>query len=333
MFCKRFVVFSFILMVVLSGGLLLTEEAEKVAEHAKEKDSPLFDFITNSQHASKYYTMVLLGGIFLLLILKGKMSRPIKTTALLSTLFLFGIAGNIPIQPFSFFSMHPSPMCVTKAMLYGFALPFAFTLGVILLLTLIGPRLFCGFICPVGALQELIAMLADRLRIRRRKISFTISYGIRLGLFLLFVFISVTGILYATYEGERYSTSMYDYFNAFHGMEFAIPEGFFAGMMQYLPLILTMGLSFLLYRPFCSFVCPIGLFTHWAEQIGLLRVSLNRSRCTQCNACEKKAPCEAIPDILKESTLRPDCYSCQVCLDTCTEKALKIAIKRSFNGD
>jgi len=33
---------------------------------------------------------------------------------------------------------------------------------VIVFLTLLGPKLFYGYVCPVGAIQELVAMLADR---------------------------------------------------------------------------------------------------------------------------------------------------------------------------
>jgi len=56
-------------------------------------------------------------------------------------------------------------------------------MAVILFLSLIGPRLFCSYVCPVGAIQELIAMLADKLRLRRRKPSFRLSQTVRVLIF------------------------------------------------------------------------------------------------------------------------------------------------------
>ena len=96
-------------------------------------------------------------------------------------------------------------------------------LAVILVLTIVGPKLFCGWICPVGAAQELIAMLADKLRIRRRKWNFRATQGVRVAIFLLFVFLSGTAILHTTAQnGQPVALSLYDYINAFHGYEIGL---------------------------------------------------------------------------------------------------------------
>jgi polyferredoxin len=206
---------SLITLILFSPGLI-SQTAEKAAEHVKRKPPTLWDFLVRPQFITKFIVMLLLGLLVFALLKTKKMNKRIKVTILLLSTFLFGFLGNV----FSYFAMHPSPMCAAaKSMLYGFGIPFIVTLGVIFLLTLIGPKLFCGWVCPVGAIQELISMLADKLGIKRNRFSFTLSQAIRLGIFLLFIFLSATAIIHGVFKGKVYPISLYDYFNPFHGME------------------------------------------------------------------------------------------------------------------
>ena len=326
-------VFGTLCTLFLFSPLLFSQTGEKAAEHAQRETPTFFDFLFGPRYFTKVLVMLLLGIAVLVLLKMKKMNKGLKIGLLLSATFLFGFAGNFGHlnKMFSYFAMHPSPMCAaTKCLLYGFGIPFIISLGVIFLLTLIGPKLFCGWVCPVGALQELIAMLADKLKIKRGKTCFTAAHTVRLFIFLVFIFISTTAILHVVYEGKAYASSLYDYINPFHGMEFSA-EGDLAGyLIHYLPLLLTIILAFKYYRPFCHFVCPIGLFTHWLEQIALFRITFKKNTCTNCDICVKKAPCTAIPEILKESALRPDCYACNDCIAVCPEDSFEIGIKRTI---
>jgi polyferredoxin len=270
----------------------------------------------------KFVTMLIIGFAALALLLTRKMKNTVKVPILLLSTFLYGIAANLPIKLFAGFSMHPSPICsATKSVLYGFRPPMIAMLAVILVLTLVGPKLFCGWVCPVGAVQELIAMLADKLRIRRRKPSFRLSQGVRVGIFLVFVFVSGTAILHSTAQnGQTVALSLYDYINAFHGYEIGLQPTLIDNAFHFLPFLLTLGFAFLFYRPFCYFVCPIGLLTNLAESFALFRVVLKRPSCNDCGACGLKAPCPTVPEILKDSAVRPDCFSCAVCVNSCRPK-------------
>ncbi len=323
--------FTRLSLVLLTALPLLAESAEKVAGHANEARPTLWSILTRPAFITKYVAMILIGLLVLFLLKRGKMGRGLKVALLFLSFVLFGLVGNIAIAPFSWFAMHPSPMCVTKALLYGFRVPFGVMLATILLLTLIGPRLFCGWVCPVGALQELVEMVRAKLGWRRGRFSFTLAHAVRLLLFVAFIFLSATAVIHVVVRGNMFAASLYDYLNAFHGLEFSIPETLLAGLLQYLPLVLVVLLSFRYYRPFCHFVCPIGLFTHWAEQVSLLRIRFHKSKCTNCNVCVQAAPCTAMPDILQSATLRPDCFSCNECVRVCPEKALDVGIKRTVS--
>jgi len=316
----------FFLANFFSAQLMMSETVNETVKHVgRQKQTGFFEFLFQPK-----FILMLAIGIFALLLLKtNKMKKSIKVPLLLLSTFLFGFAGNIPVSFFNSFAMHPSPMCAaTKPLIYGFGIPFIVTLAVIFFLTLLGPKLFCSYVCPVGAIQELIAMLADKLKIKRRNINFTIANTIRLGIFLLFLFISVTAILYIIYNGKKYPNSLYNYVNAFHGLELEIQKTLWDYIIHYLPFLLTVVLSFKYYRPFCHFVCPLGIYTHLLEQVSLFRISLKKKECTDCQICVEESPCTAIPDILKGSYLRPDCYGCNVCIEVCPEKILSVGIKR-----
>jgi polyferredoxin len=256
-----------------------------------------------------------------------KMNKGIKITLLLIATLLFGFMGNWS----RYFIMHPSPICAgTKSILYGFGVPLIITLGVIFLLTLIGPKLFCGWVCPVGAVQEMIAMLADKLGIKRGKTHFTAAQTVRLLIFLIFIFVSATKILSDVFEGTVYAVSIYDYINPFHGMEIGADPNFLGYMIHYLPFLLTVILAFKYYRPYCHYVCPIGLYTHWLEQVSIFRIRFNKPTCTDCGVCEKKTPCTAIPEILKTASLRPDCFACNECVKQCPEGSFSFGVKRTI---
>lgn len=275
----------------------------------------------------KYVTMLVIGFIALVLLLTRRMKNSVKVPLLLLATFLYGVAANLPIKFFAGFVMHPSPICAaTKSILYGFRTPMMVTLAVILFLTLVGPKLFCGWICPVGAVQELIAMLADKLGIRRRKWNFRFTQGVRVGIFLLFVFLSGTAILHTVQEDKVVALSLYDNINAFHGFEIGLQPTLFANIVHYLPFVLTLAFAFLFYRPFCYLVCPIGLLTNLVEQVGLFRVVLKKPPCNDCGVCTTNSPCPTVPEILKGSAYRPDCFSCTSCINSCPSKSLEFGV-------
>lgn len=282
----------------------------------------------------KFVVMLVLGLIVLALLLTKKMKDSLKIPLLLLSTFLFGFAPNLPVALFKKFSMHPSPICAaTKSILYGLGMPLLVTMAVIFFLTLVGPKLFCGWICPVGAAQELVAMLADKLKIRRIKWNFIFTQTVRIGIFLLFVFLSATAVYHTYVEEQKVALSIYDPINAFHGFEFTAQPSFFAAFLHYLPLLLTLILAFKYYRPFCYLVCPVGLFTNLLEQVAVFRVTLKKPGCTDCGVCEKKSPCPTVPEILKRAVLRPDCFACTACVNACKEcRALEYGTRRVSRG-
>ncbi|HAR35895.1 MAG TPA: hypothetical protein DCR87_03115 [Acidobacteria bacterium] len=287
----------------------------------------------NFLFSPKLITMLIIAAVALFLLLTGKMDNRTRIPFLVIATFLYGVSANLGLKFFSGFSMHPSPICAfTKPLLYGLRAPMLATLAVILFLSLVGPKLFCSYVCPVGAIQELLARLADKLKIRRRRPSFRLSQTFRVSIFLAFIALSWTAIIHTVNQGQTRALSLYDYLNAFEGFKWNLQPTLLDNLFHFLPLLLTLGFAFFVYRPYCYFVCPVGLFTNIIEQMAVFRVVKKKDSCNDCQACAAKAPCPAVAQILKEAVMVPDCFACTICTKGCRRGLLRFGVKDKTKG-
>ena len=251
-----------------------------------------------------------LAGLFLLV--KSWLTRHVRFFAICIIFFVFGVLFLLPLGQFARgMSIHPSPMCVIeKPFLFlkaGRAIPIIFIsiFTSVAVLTVVGNKLFCGWACPLGAVQEMMHRipLPDRLKI---KIPFRITNALRIALFILFLgFTFLAGI------------SIYKYLNPFEFFHW----GF--GLIAIVVFCLTLLAALFVFRPFCYIVCPIGLFTWLIEHISFMKVRIDRDKCTDCRLCIKDSPCPTIPSILEGKKSRPDCHPCGRCIEACPENALR----------
>ncbi|MCP3666030.1 MAG: 4Fe-4S dicluster domain-containing protein, partial [Gammaproteobacteria bacterium] len=77
------------------------------------------------------------------------------------------------------------------------------------------------------------------------------------------------------------------------------------------------------YRPFCQFICPFGFISWIAEQFSIIRVRIDKDKCTQCGACIKACPLEAVKGRILDKRLPADCFSCARCLNVCSFDAIR----------
>jgi Pyruvate/2-oxoacid:ferredoxin oxidoreductase delta subunit len=227
------------------------------------------------------------------------------------TLVAAGIASGFAL------GKSPNPMegivKVPKAMagLYPSVAAEAAALLFFLLLAVVGNKLVCGWACPFGALQELIYSLPLLRRLKRRKVPFVWSNGVRAILFVLALLL-LFGVV-----GRSKGFVLYHSLNPFNLFNLD-----FSPLSVPLTILLALGLSLLLYRPFCQFVCPFGLVSWLAERFSLARVRIDRAKCDECGACVAACPLEAAGDRVEGRSFPADCYSCARCLKVCPRDAI-----------
>lgn len=181
-------------------------------------------------------------------------------------------------------------------------------------LSIVGSKLFCGWVCPFGALQEVVNKIPVQFK---TKLTFKITNIIRISLFI----ISIIMILII-------GSDLYTYHNILN------PFGLFDWEFELVLAILIGAVliaSIFVYRPYCYLVCPVGLITWFIEYLSIFHVQVDRNKCNDCKKCISKSPCPAIKSILNNDIVRPDCYSCGICIEACPKDALEFSLRKKIS--
>lgn len=235
----------------------------------------------------------------------------------------------------------------------GLDLSDTVTLVVISLLLVFFGRLFCGFLCPAGAAQDLLMALRNDFGIRQLKVNGKADYLLR---FVKYVFLFALTII--LYKGIKFSVT---------------------GWILIVVASVAALLSLIMDRFFCKYLCPAGAclntFKFWLPMcliggayyglellfkttfpaeaalglfclsgyllelllhknvLHLLRVVKCDDRCTHCGECTRRCPYSI--DIQRCGNLSNDmeCTLCGTCVAACRHKALGIGIISKRNRE
>jgi NosR/NirI family transcriptional regulator, nitrous oxide reductase regulator len=168
---------------------------------------------------------------------------------------------------------------------------------------LIGRGVFCGWLCPFGALQELLGQLSRALGVPQWNPPAALEKRLWLGkyiaaaavLVLVMTQIDQSG---ATLEIEPFKTAITSKFTR------AWPYVLYAGAL------LAIGLFS--ERAYCRFLCPLGGLLAFLDRLHLLNLLKRRPECgNPCHLCERSCPVRAIERTGKIVTA--ECFQCLDC--------------------
>lgn len=167
-----------------------------------------------------------------------------------------------------------------------------------------GRGLFCGWLCPYGALQEFADWLGRRLGIKRRRIPERIDRWLKSFKYVLLAVLVITGFVTPVFndllvEVEPFKTAITVGFNR---------EWWF---VAYAVAWLALGLIW--FKPFCRYVCPLGAFMALGGMLRLRRWIPRRSECgTPCQLCKVRCHYNAIE---KDGRIAySECFQCLDCV-------------------
>jgi len=326
---KRFLVMLLVPLVLGMCLAPLTVLADEEPLHEEDsRPANVWDFIGTA----KYLSMIGLMIVALVILLGQWVNLWVRLGGVIVAFVLFGLDF--------FFPLHPSPMCAsTKLFMFKLTMGQWFPAFLSFFLVIFAPslvvrKLFCGWICPLGALQELANKIPHRFHIK--KINFTAFNSVRMTLLLLFFlnFYMIRSHIMGLGEALEADTagrlwmiysaySIYEPINFFELMHWVVTPHFI-GMMAILLIA-----SAILYRPFCYSVCPIGALTWLLERMAPGRVRLDHDKCNDCGMCLEESPCPTIYGLKDgQNWSLPDCTSCGECVKTCPEAAIKFGFKK-----
>ena len=156
-------------------------------------------------------------------------------------------------------------------------------MAAVLVTAILFRRAFCGYICPLGALQELFARLGRRLFKRRFTMPALIdrpARGLKYGVLLVTVVFSA--------RTSELVIRPYDPWAAYHHI--------FSGelLLEFFWGTVILGLTLIgavfFDRVFCKYLCPMGAFLALLSPLSWMKIRRNPHTCIGCRMCVMACP-------------------------------------------
>ncbi len=205
----------------------------------------------------------------------------------------------------------------------GISKGIALTIAIGLVSLLLG-RFFCGFICPIGSLQDFSRYIGKKLGIKSLRFPKGKHLKGEMLKYLILIILLVLSILGLGNLIAPYSPWT-AYLNLLMGFNIQI------GLVI---LIAILILSLFIKRVFCRFFCPLGAFQSLLYAIGPLKVNTNKD-CNGCTNCLRDCPVDI--EESHDGIISPECINCLKCTEKQCIKgtsgySVKFAGKKSNNN-
>ena len=200
-----------------------------------------------------------------------------------------------------------------------------YVMGILALFGVILGRTICGWICPLGLIQELLHRIPTR-KIRKSRITRMLSW-------LKYVFLAVFVVAIPLIWGVGKGVILPGF------CKYICPAGTFEGAVGLLQnpanatsfyqlgalftnkwvIMIVIGLACIFcYRSFCRFICPLGAIYGFFNRFALTGVKVNPDRCNGCGLCVMK--CEMDVKHVGDH----ECISCGRCVSACAQGAISL---------
>jgi polyferredoxin len=187
---------------------------------------------------------------------------------------------------------------------------------------------FCGWICPLGFLQDLVNKFSKFLQKRipglQRGIASLKKRGARLAILDRYLrYIKYLVLIWAV-GGSAYFGYMV--FRDFDPWATLLSIGEFSFTPGVIVLAVTLIASFFIERPWCRYACPLGAASGLLGKFSPTYIKRDENICTICKICTKTCPMGL--QIHSAKTIKSvDCNSCLECVGACpVNGALEVKI-------
>jgi ferredoxin len=176
----------------------------------------------------------------------------------------------------------------------GYTVPFSVIafFALPLLVALFFGRTFCAAVCPLGAMQEMVAL-------RPVKVPAWLDHALGL---IPFVYLGAAVVLAAL--GGAFIICEYDPFVSFFRLHDSASH-LTANMLVLGACFLVVGLF--VGRPYCRYLCPYGAVLGLCSRVSQRHVRIPPGECIKCRLCEDACPYGAIltPTVPQPPQQRP----------------------------
>ena len=175
--------------------------------------------------------------------------------------------------------------------------------GALISMPIWGRALFCGWLCPFGALQELLNKLALLIGIKQKKISEKNDIFLKK---VKYVVLAILGIVFV------YSFDMGLNASSIEPFKTAITFRFNAPLMALIWVGILLVIGLFVERAYCRVLCPLGGSLAIFGKVRMFNFLHRRIECgNPCKACNVECPTQAIKS--DGNINMNECFQCLDC--------------------
>jgi polyferredoxin len=187
---------------------------------------------------------------------------------------------------------------------------------------------FCGWICPLGFIQELVSgfrnLLSKRFPGLRRAMAGLKARGARLAFLDRYLRLLKYGVLaWAVIGAGVYGVMVFRDYDPWSALINIAEFSFTPGLVV---LGITLVASFFVERPWCRYACPLGAASSVLGKFSPVYLQRDADACKVCKVCTTACPM-GLPVHTATTIKSADCIACLECVGVCPrEGALEVKI-------
>ncbi len=201
-----------------------------------------------------------------------------------------------------------TPPLYTVLLIYGYMSKSLVYMIILMGATLLGGAWFCGWLCPLGFIQEWLGKLGRLLHIPRIRIP---NKAEKLLSFLRYILLGLSflgiGVILTAQSPYASFMGIVDWNMSYITKTAWILLGIF------------LGLSLFIDRPFCRYFCPEGARYGLISLARIFTITRDTDKCISCRKCDKACPSQI--EISQHTDVRnAQCINCMKCIEACPVK-------------
>jgi ferredoxin len=188
----------------------------------------------------------------------------------------------------------------------------------VLLLAILARNAFCGWICPLGFLQDVVAGASSFLQRRVRPVRLGVRWLREHGRPLAVLDRPLRLLKYVVLAWAVGGAALWGVM-VFRDVDpwFALLELFRLSIVPAVAILaLILGAAFFVERPWCRYACPLGAAAGLVGALSPVRIERSSDACTSCGICTRACPM-GLPVATATRITSPDCNACLECIGAC----------------
>lgn len=215
-----------------------------------------------------------------------------------------------------------SPYLIIQGAIEGIINGSFIVFVIMLLSSIFLGRLFCGYLCPAGGIQECAVLINDKSPKQgwRNNIKYAIWVIWIIAIIICFIF-------------RKKELAVDFFYQTDHGISISNIYGY----IIYYGVVCLIFIPAVLFgkRIFCHYFCWMAPFMVIGSKLGNmlhikgLRLSADKNACVSCHKCDRSCPMSlnVTEKVQKENMYDSECILCGACIDNCPKKAITYKVK------